>query len=400
MARDNNHFPYALLLLPTPPSPALRQLKEAYTPALSLVLSKLSEEINNSRRTAVLDIALVVSNILAPRCQPRTRVWTSLQRLLANFYTLIGAVTATQDIELDGPGGVDARVFFADDDGSAQGSASLQGPLINLRTLGSSNRPWDNIYVLETPEGQQLASAFSTFTMTKPYITVPGGDQSTPKGRIVTSDEEKSASHYSVIVGGTFDHLHLGHKLLLTATALTLDPASDETSSIMERLLYVGITGDEMLVNKKYAEYLESWEERWRNVAAFLRAVIDFNPPGNTRLDVQRIEQPGPNGKRVLLNVEPDLSLRLVQIADPFGPTITEENLSALIVSAETRSGGQSVNDERTKKGWAPLEVLEVDVLQMGEAEGIADTPTQNFESKMSSTEIRRRRMKLAKGSL
>jgi phosphopantetheine adenylyltransferase len=58
------------------------------------------------------------------------------------------------------------------------------------------------------------------------------------------------------------------------------------------------------------------------------------------------------------------------------------------------------VNDERTKKGWAPLEVLEVDVLQMGEAEEVADTLTQNFESKMSSTEIRQRRMKLAKGSL
>lgn len=42
----------------------------------------------------------------------------------------------------------------------------------------------------------------------------------------------------------------------LTATGLLLQPASTVTS---HRRLIVGITGDELLKNKQYAEYLESW---------------------------------------------------------------------------------------------------------------------------------------------
>jgi hypothetical protein len=155
-----------------------------------------------------------------------------------------------------------------------------------------------------------------------------------------------------------------------------------------------------MLVNKKFAEYLESWEERWQSTASFLRAIIDFNPPVAQPFDIQRTEKPGPNGKRVSIQVAPDIDIHLVQIADPYGPTITEENLNALIVSAETRSGGQAVNAERNKKGWASLEVFEVDVLQTGEANEVANASASSFESKISSTDIRQRRMKSAKGNL
>jgi phosphopantetheine adenylyltransferase len=84
-----------------------------------------------------------------------------------------------------------------------------------------------------------------------------------------------------------------------------------------------------------------------------------------------------------------------VEIWDPYGPTITEESLTALVVSKETASGGAAVNDERAKKGWKSLAIFEVDVLQTGEVTDVMDA--NNFELKISSTDIRRRRMNLAK---
>lgn len=52
------------------------------------------------------------------------------------------------------------------------------------------------------------------------------------------------------------------------------------------------------------------------------------------------------------------------------------------------------INDERARKGWKGLEVFAVDVLQSGE---VPASEEENFALKISSTDIRRRRMDLAK---
>ena len=65
----------------------------------------------------------------------------------------------------------------------------------------------------------------------------------------------------------------------------------------------------------------------------------------------------------------------------------------APLLSKETRSGGAAVNDERAKKGWKSLDVFEVDVLESGEA---PTSELESFASKISSTDIRRRRKEMA----
>ncbi len=92
------------------------------------------------------------------------------------------------------------------------------------------------------------------------------------------------------------------------------------------------------------------------------------------------------------------ITIECVEIQDPFGPTITDEDVTALVVSGETRSGGQAVNDKRTEMGWKALEVFEIDVLDAQEStEG--PSKTDDFASKISSTAIRKRKAENASKS-
>jgi len=163
--------------------------------------------------------------------------------------------------------------------------------------------------------------------------------------------------HAVVAVGGTFDHLHPGHKILLTLTAylaskrlvcgITGSPSS---------FLYLTMIADALLKNKKYQEYLESISVRTDNVRAFLRMIARH------------------------------LILDLVPIEDVAGPTATDAEISALVISEETRSGAEFIKKIRMEKGLPDIEVYSIDV--------IGDTPGKleekdMMELKLSSTKIR-----------
>lgn len=105
-------------------------------------------------------------------------------------------------------------------------------------------------------------------------------------------------------IGGTFDHLHAGHKLMLSVAVM-----------LAGKTLLCGITapGGRMLEGKHYQERIESWEERVRRVKEFLSKFC----PG-------------------------DIQTEIIQLNDPFGPTISDAALEALIVSPETYAGGEA----------------------------------------------------------
>lgn len=406
MAMDSFPSKYVLLLLPIAP---LDSIEDAYFLALTTVLSDLSKSVQGNQ-IATLDIAVATPGLLSPDSQPRSRLFAALQRFLAGIYKLIGIVGVKESIELDTPGGVDARVFFLDYSHpqppsipqAVNRNVPLQGPIIDLQTLVLCSRKWSTVYSLQTDDGEALLTEFlDLFTSQNGHEHVPtirqlaGGATSTEPDVHLEKSSDQISPHYFVAVGGTFDHLHAGHKLLLSATALAIDPHQQQGT------MTIGITGDELLVNKKYAEYLESWDVRWQRVSHFLEAILNFaTPSGKAKADVEHVSEPGANGQYVRVRVTRDLDLKFVQISDTFGPTITDESISALVVSKETRSGGKAVNDEREKKGWRKLDVFEVDVLDFEGGAEARDASTESFASKISSTDIRRRRMNMAKGNL
>ena len=307
---------------------------------------------------------------------------------------------------------VDARVILlGNDSGSSHDEATeqrdlLQGPIVNLQTLAQSRRPWLRLCSLESEDGEALLKEYLSYRDALPdgrrqhldIERVRGGlivkHSRQDRVRAMISADDVSTRHYSVAVGGTFDHLHAGHKLLLSMTALAIEPEELDGPS-REKSLVVGITGDELLANKKYAEQMQSWDDRQHAVREFLSAILDFTAPDEASRSVQRFSDPGPNGRAIHEEFAPTFLVKYVEISDPFGPTITDESISALIISGETRSGSKAVNDKRTAKGWSALDVFEVDVLDAEEKDVPGDPESsqseENFQGKISSTAIRQR---------
>jgi len=118
-------------------------------------------------------------------------------------------------------------------------------------------------------------------------------------------------------LGGTFDQLHNGHRKLLTLAAASCTDT-----------LVVGITGDVMLQKKKNASAIAPYGKRKDGVAEFLALV------------------------------KPGLALDLCELSDPFGPTVTDPDIEAIVVSSETVPGAHKINEVRVSKGFRALDIL------------------------------------------
>ncbi|XP_055315780.1 bifunctional coenzyme A synthase [Sitodiplosis mosellana] len=145
----------------------------------------------------------------------------------------------------------------------------------------------------------------------------------------------------SVVLGGTFDRLHVGHKMLLTEAVLRA-----------KKRVVVGVTDADMIKTKLLRELILPVETRIRDVRNFLQAI------DNT------------------------LTYEVVPIEDPFGPTKTDPNLDIIIVSAETFRGGEKVNELRKAANLRELQIHCIDLIEL-------ETNEEGKEKKVSSSNRR-----------
>ncbi|CAL9729500.1 phosphopantetheine adenylyltransferase [Monosporozyma unispora] len=215
-------------------------------------------------------------------------------------------------------------------------------PLLPLNVLlGNFNRHdlyWDHIFVLEPTILVKYDIQFGTIEKFKGASdSIIHSANHHPVG-----NDSKDQNKYSVCaLGGTFDHIHDGHKILLTMSAF-----------LTSKRLIVGLTDEELLVNKKYKEYLESFSDRKNNVINFIRIL------------------------------KPQLHVEIIPLHDVCGPTGTVPEIECLIVSRETVKGGDFVNKTRKERGLSQLDIVVVNVLGGNEQDG--------WKEKLSSTEVRK----------
>ncbi|CAK7568408.1 MAG: hypothetical protein SEPTF4163_006396 [Sporothrix epigloea] len=423
----------SLLLLPTPPEPAsYAALGAAYRPALEMALANTKSDT----RPATLIVAVAVPFLSGPTPESKRFCWPDAQSLLAGLYTIIAVLCEKLHIstELDGgPGAVDTRIVLLDHDRDRLFPNFLPNIepnntlLVDLPSFAAAYHPWNKIYYVQSEAGMQLKNLYAKFAQaTKIFdeqvVAVSGGPSihfgasgtasgtasGIASGTITPSRimHIPTTLHKTVCLGGTFDYLHLGHKLLLTAGALLLDVPKPFMGPPCEFI--IGITGDELLRKKKYAEYVQPWEVRARNVIRFLSSIVELSRDGweEKAMETERQEQDG-DFQATFRNGS--IIVHCVRIHNAFGPTIERQDITCLVVSGETRSGGRAVNEQRAAQGWLPLETFEVDVLSaedavadLAEAEGLlkpTDTAArvaESFDAKISSTAIRKQRAESA----
>jgi len=124
-----------------------------------------------------------------------------------------------------------------------------------------------------------------------------------------------------VVVGGTFDRLHLGHKALL------------RKAFEVGKVVYVGLTSDEMIRDKPYAEKILPYELRLRDLLKF----FDVNNYRN---------------------------YRVIKIHNAIGFACCLKSLEAIVVSEETYKGALIVNKAREERGLKPLEIVVIPIIK------------------------------------
>uniref|UniRef100_A0A182PN98 Bifunctional coenzyme A synthase n=1 Tax=Anopheles epiroticus TaxID=199890 RepID=A0A182PN98_9DIPT len=145
----------------------------------------------------------------------------------------------------------------------------------------------------------------------------------------------------NVVLGGTFDRIHAGHKVLLTQAVLLAT----------ERVV-VGVTDGEMIRSKKLHELIMPAEKRIDHVKEFLE------------------------------DIDPSLRYEVVPILDPFGPTATDPDMDLIVVSTETARGGAKVNELRERNGLNQLKVHTIELLD-------DESTVEDKEDKISSSNQR-----------
>ncbi|MBP7820319.1 MAG: pantetheine-phosphate adenylyltransferase [Candidatus Methanofastidiosum sp.] len=125
-----------------------------------------------------------------------------------------------------------------------------------------------------------------------------------------------------VIASGTFDRLHEGHKHFLKI-AFNLG------------FVYIGLTSDNMIKNKKYADSIQNYETRKTNLIEYL---------SNEKKEINH-------------------DFEIIEINDRLGFAVDSMDADAIVVTSDTLEGAEEINDARAEYGLYPLDIIEVELI-------------------------------------
>ncbi|KAK4534366.1 hypothetical protein CDCA_CDCA01G0391 [Cyanidium caldarium] len=171
----------------------------------------------------------------------------------------------------------------------------------------------------------------------------------------------------TVAVGGTFDHFHAGHRLLLSVARYAC-----------RRRLRIGVTGASLLQHKAAAAAMEPLSVRMRAAEQFVRQLEEAAQPG-TRSDVNDDDDDEFGRVQILLS----------ELRDAAGPAGTDPDIDALVVSTETVRSARRVNAQRRARGLRALTLLVVPLVASG-----IDRHAECTAGKLSSTWLREQALK------
>jgi pantetheine-phosphate adenylyltransferase len=137
-----------------------------------------------------------------------------------------------------------------------------------------------------------------------------------------------------IVIGGTFDLLHKGHKALIG-------------KAFEEGEVYLGLTSNEMAQEMKNRE-VDDFEKRQQALEEYVSQEL------SKEIEIKKID-------------------------DLFGFAVDQE-LDAIIVSPETEKNALLINAKRQETGKNALEVLRIDLVLADDGQPISSTRIRNKE--------------------
>ena len=142
----------------------------------------------------------------------------------------------------------------------------------------------------------------------------------------------RSRPFNEVAIGGTFDVLHRGHKILLR----TAFRAGDR--------VLIGLSRNGLVRRLVKNHRVDPYPRRKRELVSFLK-------------------------KERLLD-----RAKIIPLDDPYGPTINDSTVRALVVSRMTKKMADKINTIRRRRGLKPLSVVSIGMVVAEDFEPISST--------------------------
>ncbi len=358
-----------VLRCPDNKTPKLNELRGYVGEIYSMAWDAVLDVDVNPSKDELLNVVIYPQNL--PNAAPEA--WITHRpdlECICSHSSIIGWVSNTscgsgkffESVEGSGIGGLESHVDAVNIDRKSRGLSDVVGlevenwPEVCINKVTGED---DNVVFLEDDSDDQKESDSSS-------APSDDDDDDDDIDGDISSDAvghyriPSSSLYNSVAVGGTWDGVHYGHRKLLTLAISSVIPNGGK--------LLIGITTDEMLRQKDFADLIPPLKERIKGVRNFVDALA-----------------PGMKNR-----------IKIIPIVDAYGPpgSAPESNVydgidndfDALVLSHETLPTGRKLNQYRCQNlGLKPLKLL---CTRRTEAHGMSSTVLRKIRSQQSSDEL------------